>query len=50
MQRPGLPMVAAADSVIWIPGFRPARSWEARADSQSCVLLEIMMPDQNSAA
>ncbi len=50
MQRPSLPMVEAANSVIWIPGFRPARTWEARAESQACVLLEIMVPDQNSAS
>jgi len=49
MQRPGLPMVVAGDSVIWVPGFRPARSWEAGTDSQTCVLLEIMMADPYSA-
>ncbi len=49
LQRLSLPMVLAGNTVIWIPGFRPARSWEARTESQTCILLEIV-PDQNSEA
>lgn len=40
-QRSALPMVVARDDVIWIPGFRPARAYEARPESQTCVLVEM---------
>lgn len=40
LQRAGLPMVVAGEDVVWIPGFRPARSCEARPGSRSCILLE----------
>lgn len=35
-----LPMVAAGDSVIWIPGFKPAKSFIAAADAGRCVVLK----------
>jgi tRNA(Ile)-lysidine synthase len=41
LQRLGMPMVVAGNDVIWIPGFKPARSYEARPGSQTCVLLEV---------
>lgn len=43
-QRAALPMVAAGKDVIWIPGFRPARRYEARPGSRKCILLEVI-PD-----
>ena len=40
--RADLPMLAAADTVIWIPGFRPARGYEARPESDACLLVEMI--------
>ncbi len=40
-QRLVLPIVAVSGDVIWIPGFRPARGYEARPESQSCIRIEI---------
>ncbi len=51
LQRSSLPMVAAGNEVIWIPGFRPASAYAAQPGSPMCVLLE-MIPEsriQNSA-
>jgi tRNA(Ile)-lysidine synthase len=45
LNRPGLPMVSAGEDVIWIPGFRPARAYEAHPGSERCVAIEIL---QNS--
>jgi tRNA(Ile)-lysidine synthase len=42
MKRQSLPMVAAGEDVIWIPGFRPARAYEARPGSERCVAIEIL--------
>jgi len=36
-----LPMVAAGNDVIWIPGFRPARAYESRPGSERCVVIEM---------
>jgi tRNA(Ile)-lysidine synthase len=36
-----LPMVAAGNDVIWIPGFRPARAYESRPGSEECVVIEM---------
>ncbi len=44
-QRSALPMVAAGDYVIWIPGFRPARSYESAPESKTCILVE-MLPEE----
>ena len=41
-RRACLPMLASADAVIWVPGFRPARGYEARPESDMCLLAEIM--------
>jgi tRNA(Ile)-lysidine synthase len=41
LQRNALPMIVAGNSVIWIPGFRPARSHEAIPESSACVLVEM---------
>jgi tRNA(Ile)-lysidine synthase len=38
--RETLPMVAAGDGVVWIPGFPPARYYAARATTPRCVVLE----------
>ncbi len=38
--RPLLPMVVVGGDVIWIPGFRPARGYEAKTESDMCVALE----------
>jgi tRNA(Ile)-lysidine synthase len=42
LQRPALPMIVAGTDVIWIPGFRPARNYEAMPESQGCILVEMM--------
>jgi tRNA(Ile)-lysidine synthase len=42
LERSDLPMVAAGKDVIWIPGFRPARTYAVRPESPNCVLVEIM--------
>jgi tRNA(Ile)-lysidine synthase len=42
LQRSVLPMLTAGDHVIWIPGFRPARGYEAKPDSADCVVIERM--------
>jgi tRNA(Ile)-lysidine synthase len=39
-ERSTLPLVVAGDDVIWIPGFRPARRYEARPRS-TCVRIEM---------
>jgi len=39
-QRSRIPMVVAGNAVIWIPGFRPARAFAAKADSKVVVVLE----------
>jgi tRNA(Ile)-lysidine synthase len=40
--RPTLPMIVAGNDVIWIPGFRPARNYEAMPESPSCILVEML--------
>jgi tRNA(Ile)-lysidine synthase len=42
LQRSVLPILVAGDSVIWIPGFRPARGYEAQPESPSCVAIEML--------
>lgn len=42
LQRAALPMVAAGNDVVWIPGFPPARRYAANPDSKSCVLVEML--------
>ncbi len=39
-QRSILPMVAVGNDIIWIPGFRPARGFEAQPNSSNCVVIE----------
>jgi tRNA(Ile)-lysidine synthase len=41
LQRPDLPMIVAGNDVIWIPGFRPARNYEAAPGSPGCLLVEM---------
>ncbi|MBP1607961.1 MAG: tRNA(Ile)-lysidine synthetase [Acidobacteria bacterium] len=38
-ERSVLPMVATRDCVLWIPGFRPAKSFRAKRGAQNCVIL-----------
>jgi tRNA(Ile)-lysidine synthase len=40
-QRPFLPMVVAGNSVVWIPGFRPAQAFKVKPASEICVVLEF---------
>jgi tRNA(Ile)-lysidine synthase len=40
-ERAGLPMVAAGDIVIWIPGFKPAKTYRADSGSSRSVLMEV---------
>jgi tRNA(Ile)-lysidine synthase len=42
LQRPMLPMIVAGNDVIWIPGFRPARNYEATPGDPGCVLVEMI--------
>jgi tRNA(Ile)-lysidine synthase len=42
LKRPGLPMVAAGEDVIWIPGFRPARAYAAQPGAEKCLAVEII--------
>jgi tRNA(Ile)-lysidine synthase len=41
LERSGMPMLAAGDAVIWVPGFRPARAYEAKMVSPTCILIEM---------
>jgi tRNA(Ile)-lysidine synthase len=41
-QRSALPMVTTGDSVIWIPGFRPARGYESSPESKNSVRIELI--------
>jgi tRNA(Ile)-lysidine synthase len=41
-QRSVLPMVTVGNDVIWIPGFRPARGYEAKPESANCVVVEMV--------
>jgi tRNA(Ile)-lysidine synthase len=36
-----LPMIAVGSDVVWIPGFRPARSFEAHPGSAACVIIRM---------
>jgi tRNA(Ile)-lysidine synthase len=38
-QRAFLPMIAAGSTVIWTPGFRPARAYEVRPGSSECIVI-----------
>jgi tRNA(Ile)-lysidine synthase len=40
-RRSFLPMIVAGADVIWIPGFRPARNYEARPDSPECIVITM---------
>jgi tRNA(Ile)-lysidine synthase len=40
-ERDTLPIVVSGDDVIWIPGFRPAKGYEARDPSQPSVFIEF---------
>ncbi|HSW39810.1 MAG TPA: tRNA lysidine(34) synthetase TilS [Acidobacteriota bacterium] len=41
LERSCIPMLADGAAVIWIPGFRPARDYEAKSSSSTCVLVEM---------
>jgi tRNA(Ile)-lysidine synthase len=47
LKRPGLPMVAAGEDVIWIPGFRPARGYEAQPGSERCLIIEMIQETES---
>lgn len=40
-QRPFLPMIVAGENVIWIPGFRPARNYQAKPGSPECIVITV---------
>jgi tRNA(Ile)-lysidine synthase len=42
LHRPALPMIVAGNDVIWIPGFRPARNYEAMPGSPNCIMVEML--------
>jgi tRNA(Ile)-lysidine synthase len=44
-RRAALPMLAAGGEVVWIPGFKPARGYEVRQESDACLLVEILEPE-----
>jgi tRNA(Ile)-lysidine synthase len=39
--RERLPMITVGSAVIWIPGFRPARTYEVRPSSPDCVAITM---------
>jgi tRNA(Ile)-lysidine synthase len=39
--RSALPMLAAGNDVIWIPGFKPASAYASRPGSDDCVVVEM---------
>ena len=41
-RRAALPMLAAGGAVVWVPGFKPARGYEARPESDAYLLAEII--------
>jgi tRNA(Ile)-lysidine synthase len=41
-ERNGLPMVVSEGSVIWIPGFRPAKAYAAEKSALTAVILEYI--------
>jgi tRNA(Ile)-lysidine synthase len=48
LQRSALPMVVAGKDVIWIPGFRPGRAYEAPPGSPTGILLEVIPELENN--
>jgi len=40
-ERACLPVVVAGDAVVWMPGFKPAKSFIARPGCGRCVVLEV---------
>jgi len=42
VQRNALPMIVVGNGVIWIPGFNPARGYEATPESSDSVLVEML--------
>jgi tRNA(Ile)-lysidine synthase len=49
VQRGFLPMVVAGTDVVWVPGFRPARAYEAKPGSETYVMLEFKMGNLDSS-
>ena len=43
-RRAALPMLAAGDFVVWIPGFPPARGYEMQPGAETYLLAEISGP------
>ena len=41
-ERSSLPRVIAGNDVVWIPGFRPARNYEAKHGSETCLMIEMV--------
>jgi tRNA(Ile)-lysidine synthase len=42
LQRSSLPMVVTGNDVVWVPGFRPARNYEAKPASKTCLMIEMV--------
>jgi tRNA(Ile)-lysidine synthase len=42
LQRAALPMIVSGNDIIWIPGFRPARNYEAMPESSICLQVEML--------
>jgi tRNA(Ile)-lysidine synthase len=47
-RRSELPLVIANEDVIWIPGFRPARLYEAKPGSSGCIVIEVIKTETGS--
>jgi tRNA(Ile)-lysidine synthase len=45
IERARLPMITAGNIVIWIPGFRPARAYEALPGSTDCIVITAEKED-----
>jgi tRNA(Ile)-lysidine synthase len=49
MLRETLPMIAAGEAVIWMPGFKPAPAYAAHPDSETFVMLEFSPDNQRES-
>jgi tRNA(Ile)-lysidine synthase len=48
--RESIPMVAVGESVVWIPGFKPAKPFALHQESTRCLVLEARSLDSGTAA
>ncbi len=47
-ERSILPMLAVGiNNVVWIPGFSPARAYQAVSNSETCIMIKVHRTDEN---